>query len=197
MSYSENHGYQWWGQLRTASRTLMRIQEALGFLDMNTHNCKVYNPDWNTVISIRNPYARAISFWILRHGLESHDQERISFEEYLESENEYFSIKGPMAWNPIYRLKELNGKIYTIRNENIVEDLLNIPIVSDNLNILKNEIETIKTNRWTYRKSYLLEKDKPYYELYTPELADIVYETKKEEFETWGYEKDSWKTLVI
>jgi hypothetical protein len=69
--------------------------------------------------------------------------------------------------------------------------------VSDNLNILKNEIETIKTNRWTYRKSYLLEKDKPYYELYTPELADIVYETKKEEFETWGYEKDSWKTLVI
>lgn len=197
MSYSENHGYQWWGQPRTASRTLMRIQEVLGFLDMNTHNCKVYNPDWNTVISIRNPYARAISFWILRHGLESHDQERISFEEYLESENEYFLIKGPMGWNPIYRLKELNSKIYTIRNENIVQDLLNIPIVSDNLNILINEIETIKTNRCIYRKSYLLKQDKPYYELYTQELADIVYETKKEEFETWGYEKDSWKTLVI
>ena len=175
----------------------MGIQGALGFSDMNNHNCKVYNPDWNTVISIRNPYGRAISFWILNHGLEPHNQERISFEEYLKSKNQYYLIKGPMSWNPIYRLKKLNGKIYTIRNESIIEDLLDIPIVGNNLDILKNEIETIKTNRSTYRKFYLLEQDKPYYELYTQELADIVYEIKKEEFETWGYGKDSWKTLII
>lgn len=197
MPFSEKYGYQWWGQPRTASRALMSIQGRLEFQEMNTHDCKVYNPDWDTIISIRNPYARTVSYWILRHGLLHQKQKRISFEEFVKKDNEYFRIRGLMLWNPIVRLKELNGRVFTIRNEHLIDDLMKIPLITENIELLKDDIEHLKSNRNNYRQFYILDHDTPYHTMYTQELADIVYHAKKDEFETWGYEKDSWKELVI
>lgn len=194
MAYSELHGYQWWGQARTASRAVRRIQEKLGFVDTNHHDCIVTNPNWSTIISVRNPYSRIMSFWIFRHQLSHMEQDRISFEEYVKSENEYYNITGNHLWNPISRLKKLNGDVFPIRLENLVGDLKKIPLIEKNYDLLIEELEYLDSTN-TYRNNYLIDLEKPYSEYYTEELANIVYEKKSEEFTTWNYDSDSWKTL--
>jgi hypothetical protein len=37
---------------------------------------------------------------------------------------------------------------------------------------------------------------RPYYEFYDQELANIVYRQRKLEFDNFGYDPNSWKTLV-
>ena len=197
MPFSEIHGYQWWGQPRTGSRALMSVQYQLGFSGMNTHECIIHNPKWNTIISIRNPYSRIISFWLLRHGLAPHNQKRISFEEYVNTPNEYFSLKGDHLWNPIPLLKKLEGNVYTIRNENLIEDLKNIPLVKDNMNKMFFVFRKLEDDRHLDRNKYIIDQSLPYHTLYTQEIADKVYQHKEEEFLTWGYDRDSWKTLIL
>ena len=197
MPYSQVHGYQWWGQPRTGSRALMSIQHQLGFSGINTHECIIHNPKWDTIISIRNPYSRAISFWILRHGLVSQNQERISFEEYVNTPNEYFNIKADDPWNPIPLLKKLQGDVYTIRNENVIEDLKRIPLIKDNMSRMSEVFYELENDRPLYRNDYIIDRSIPYHHFYTQEIADKVYKNKEEEFLTWGYDRESWKTLIL
>lgn len=194
MAYSEKHKYQWWGQPRTASRAMIPIQTKLGFVDINHHNCTITNPNWSTIISIRNPYSRMVSFWILRHQSRHLDQPRINFEEFVKNENEYYNIQGNHLWNPISPLERLRGQVFTIRVENLVDDLMRIPLIKENLSLVEEELKRLSSEN-PFRENHLIDLEKPYSEYYTEELANIVYEKKSEEFTTWNYDSDSWKTL--
>ena len=194
MAYSEKYKYQWWGQPRTASRAMIPIQNKLGFVDTNHHNCTITNPNWSTIVSIRNPYSRMVSFWILRHQLKHFDQPRINFEEFVKNENEYYNIQGNHLWNPISRLEKLSGQVFTIRVENLVDDLMRIPLIKENLSLVEEELKRLSSEN-PFRENHLIDLEKPYSEYYTEELANIVYEKKFEEFTTWNYDSDSWKTL--
>jgi hypothetical protein len=194
VAYSEKYKYQWWGQPRTASRAMIPIQNKLGFIDTNHHNCTITNPNWSTIISIRNPYSRMVSFWILRHGLKHLEQARIDFEEFVKCKNEYYNIRGNHLWNPISRLKRLSGQVFTIRVENLVEDLMRIPLIEENFSSVEWELKLLSSVN-SYRDNHLIDLGKPYSEYYTEELANIVYEKKSEEFTIWNYDSESWKTL--
>ena len=135
-----------------------------------------------------------VSFWILRHQLRHLEQDRISFEEFVKNENEYYNIQGNHLWNSVSRLKKLNGQVFTIRVENLIDDLMRIPLIKKNYDLLIEELEYLDSTN-TYRNNYLIDLEKPYSEYYTEELANIVYEKKSEEFTTWKYDSDSWKTL--
>ena len=135
-----------------------------------------------------------VSFWILRHQLKHLDQARINFEEFVKNENEYYNIQGNHLWNPVSRLKKLNGQVFTIRVENLIDDLMRIPLIEENFSSVEEELKLLSSVN-SYRDNHLIDLEKPYSEYYTEELANIVYEKKFEEFTTWNYDSNSWKTL--
>ena len=57
-------------------------------------------------------------------------------------------------------------------------------------------IEELTEYKNGYKEQYTIDIQIPYSEYYTQELADIVWGKKQYEFEYWGYERDSWKTLI-
>jgi hypothetical protein len=78
----------------------------------------------------------------------------------------------------------------------LVEDVSNLPFVTENYHLVKRNIEELTEFKDGYKEQYTVDTQIPYSEYYTQELADIVWEKKQYEFEYWGYERDSWKTLI-
>lgn len=198
MWYSEKYQVQWWRVMRNASRALDKIPKNLGFVEMDvSHGCVIKNPNWGVVCTCRNPYSRAVSFWILRNRINySHNQE-VSLEKYLKGPNEYFNFQVGHDWDPITNLKKNpNIQKHIIRFENLVEDVSNLPFVTENYHLVRRNIEELTEYKDGYKEQYTIDIQIPYSEYYTQELADIVWEKKQYEFEYWGYERDSWKTLI-
>lgn len=198
MWYSEKYQVQWWRVMRNASRALDKIPKNLGFVEMDvSHGCVIKNPNWGVVCTCRNPYSRAVSFWILRNRINySHNQE-VSLEKYLKEPNEYFNFQVGHDWDPITNLqKNPNIQKHIIRFENLVEDVSNLPFVTENYHLVRRNIEELTEYKDGYKEQYTIDIQIPYSEYYTQELADIVWEKKQYEFEYWGYERDSWKTLI-
>ena len=198
MWYSEKYQVQWWRVMRNASRALDKIPKNLGFVEMDvSHGCVIKNPNWAVVCTCRNPYSRAVSFWILRNRINySHNQE-VSLEKYLKGPNEYFNFQVGHDWDPITNLqKNPNIQKHIIRFENLVEDVSNLPFVTENYHLVRRNIEELTEYKDGYKEQYTIDIQIPYSEYYTQELADIVWEKKQYEFEYWGYERDSWKTLI-
>ena len=195
MLYSEKYQVQWWRVMRNASRALNRIPRLLKFSEFEpSHKCIVKDHSWSVVLCCRNPYSRAISFWILRNKMEYNSKNSISFEEYISNQNEYFEM-GP-EYEPIKVLGQYPEiKIHLIRFENLYQDLIQIPFVQENYKILKDYLQELRDPN-LYRGEYTIDLSTPYSELYNQELADIVWNKKQYEFEYWGYDRESWKTLI-
>lgn len=202
MFFSEHYKVHWWGPPRIASRALMLIPTALGFTDnRDGHALTIINPEWDVVLPIRNPYSRAVSWWNLRHNETTLplEHQQITFEEFIKSEtNEYFAMVPGRLWEPISRIQENNLRIRKlVRFEYLVEDLMDIDFVIENFEIVQEALYNLKyQQRDAYRKNYIQNTQTPVCSFYTQELADIVWENKKFEFQEWGYEKDSWKYLL-
>ena len=198
MWYSEKYQVQWWRVMRNASRALDKIPKNLGFVEMDvSHGCVIKNPNWGVVCNCRNPYSRAVSFWILRNRINYSHNEEVSLEKYLKKPNEYFNFQVGHDWDPITNLqKNSNIQKHIIRFENLVEDVSNLPFVTENYHLVRRNIEELTEYKNGYKEQYTIDIQIPYSEYYTQELADIVWEKKQYEFEYWGYERDSWKTLI-
>ena len=198
MWYSEKYQLQWWRVMRNASRALDKIPKNLGFVEMDvSHGCVIKNPNWGVVCTCRNPYSRAVSFWILRNRINYSHNEEVSLEKYLKKPNEYFNFQVGHDWDPITNLqKNSNIQKHIIRFENLVEDVSNLPFVTENYHLVRRNIEELTEYKNGYKEQYTIDIQIPYSEYYTQELADIVWEKKQYEFEYWGYERDSWKTLI-
>jgi Sulfotransferase domain len=198
MLYSEKYQVQWWRVMRNASRALEGIPRKLNFVDFeHSHRCLIKNPDWSVVLCCRNPYGRAISFWLLRNKYQDCHQNNLSFEEYLQdNKNEYFRFVLGELYEPITVLEQNpNLKVQLIRYENFYNDLFKIPFVKENYELLSDYLEMLRDPN-LYRGEYTIDLSTPYHEFYTQELADIVWNKKQYEFEYWGYERESWKTLI-
>lgn len=198
MWYSEKYQVQWWRVMRNASRALDKIPKNLGFVEMDvSHGCVIKNPNWGVVCTCRNPYSRAVSFWILRNRINYSHNEEVSLEKYLKKPNEYFNFQVGHDWDPITNLqKNSNIQKHIIRFENLVEDVSNLPFVTENYHLVRRNIEELTEYKDGYKEQYTIDIQIPYSEYYTQELADIVWGKKQYEFEYWGYERDSWKTLI-
>ena len=202
MTYENKIRY--WGPMRTGSRVVTRFLTSIGFQGVHSHNL-----DWNGEkelwISVRNPYWRAVSWWIVRHGISHwidgegvrHEPQRMSFGDWVMSNNEYFNqgLDGDDNWDTINRLKHLNiSPTHLIRSENVYEDLMSIPFVRERMtNDYKDMLMNIDVEHWKfqYRDEY---KELDYSTIYTEELAERVW--NKKQYETFGlYDKESWRNF--
>lgn len=194
---------RYWGPMRTGSRVVTRFLQSIGFEGHHSHNLE-WNGEEQLWVSIRNPYWRAVSWWILRHGIHhwidgegvTHYPERVSWEDWVMSDNEYlyYSNEEEDHWDTMVQLKYYNIEpTYLIRSENVYEDLMKIPFVRERMTDEWSERLKERGEDWTIH--YLDEyKDLDYSTLYTQEIADRVWKLKEKE--TFGlYEKDSWKVF--
>lgn len=199
MLYSEERKFQWWTPPRTMSRTSLRIGTAMELKNpTHWHNCDIIDPSWKLIVQTRNPYARAVSYWHLEHNNKNlTEQRRLSFEEFLNYPNTYFTVAIKMRWEPIVELSRLSiSPDYVIKKESYMDDLRSIPFLDLESPKVVEELEKFKTGRQYYRQSYLNRTDEPIHSFYTEELAEIVWRRKKVDFLYWGYDKDSWQTIV-
>ena len=126
--------------------------------------------------------------------MEYNSKNSISFEEYISNQNEYFEMG--QEYEPIKVLGQYPEiKIHLIRFENLYQDLIQIPFVQENYKILEDYLQELRDPN-LYRGEYTIDLSTPYSELYNQELADIVWNKKQYEFEYWGYDRESWKTLI-
>ena len=193
----------WWQPPRIASRALSSIPNTLNFDDKkNGHTLTVVNKEWDVFHPTRNPYSRTVSWWNLRYNEIIKDGPKITylnFEQFVKMDNnEYFRIKSGHTWDVVSTLKRNNMQAkYVVRYENLIDDLMKLDFIKDNFEILKNNLYDLKyTTRNSYRNRYSDITKNPICSFYTQELADIVWQEKQYEFEEWGYERDSWKTLL-
>ena len=193
----------WWQPPRIASRALSCIPKTLNFDDQkNGHTLTVVNKEWDVFHPTRNPYSRTVSWWNLRYNEIIKDGPKITylnFEQFVKMDNnEYFRIESGHIWDVVSTLKRNNMQAkYVVRYEHLIDDLMKLDFIKDNFEILKNTLYDLKyTTRNSYRNRYSDITKNPICSFYTQELADIVWQEKQYEFEEWGYERDSWKTLL-
>ena len=73
---------------------------------------------------------------------------------------------------------------------------MDVPCIKDNSKLLENEIDRLRQGDVLWTDNYPEEVKKPYHEFYDQELANIVYRQRKLEFDNFGYDPNSWRTLV-
>lgn len=199
MYYSEKYKSQWWLPPRTASRMVKKILLSLEFIEQDGHHTfSIKNRYWDLNVLIRNPYSRAVSYWLLNNERNYNTNRFITFSDSVYKLNDYLKdlhvgdFKNPSTTLVSKKITNYN----LIRYESLLEDLMNISYIKENQLELREELSILELGNSPWRKDRPKELIKPYHEFYTQELADIVYTQKQSDFELGGYHRDSWKTLV-
>ena len=198
MHFSEKYKCYWFTPQRTGTRSTKELLRVLGFQTMDHHfTFDTTKKDYFFVSNVRNPYSRLVSlFYLYSHHLNNfHKQFNIwvhdsinhspSAEKYQFYYHQYYQYLG----RPFDKF---------VRQENLVDDLKSIGFIDLNKPEISAEFErNILNNR--YEKEFegqMNEKRKNWKEFYNEELANFVYEKFIEQFQLFGYHKDSWKNVT-
>ena len=126
--------------------------------------------NYETVISVRNPYGRLYSLYYNYFGRANNDF-KVTFEEYVSGLNE------SILEHDAIKIFSLPTN-YVVRVENQLEDLKKIPFVHNNLSIKQLELFTQHgkpLHDWTQE--------------YNDEMKEKVYKLFEYQFTKYGYEK--------
>ena len=186
-NYNVSHKYRFllWLPERTGSRTIATI---LSHFDFKNNQLPIYDgrnyaythgnyipkelEDYKIICSARNPYGRVLSIYKTLHNkLEIKNQE--NFKNFIK--NKFVS---PFTLGYIENPSFSKIPDYILRLENIKEDLMKLPFITEALNEKKIDYLT------THGKNI-----ESWDEYYDQEMKDIVYKQVEKHFEVWGYKK--------
>ena len=220
MNVSTKVKYVWLAPPRTATRSTWKMLQPYEFkiirLDyvpksFYTHDIGIPEcaKDYPLLINIRNPYSHLVSTWYFDHTRNKTPISNLPFEQYVKDvclkriySSPRTSIKDHFFPEICNVIKNIKTDYMFIKYEQLAEDIKKIPFINFNDQdiqtrynefILKNCFNESSIMYGELKKdtSQLYLTDWQYY--YTQELADIVYNHKKEHFKVFGYSKDSWK----
>lgn len=179
---SEKYKCLWIAPSRTASRNTSKILTHYGFqlngnpvFYNNKYNYSHFIPDLNSypnykvICNVRNPYSRVLSHFE-NYATKLKDKNKENFRVYVETK----------GWKEINLVQPILYKKpeYTLRMENIKEDLLKLPFIFDVID--ENQLD-----------EYLIPDTNslPWEYFYDDDLKEIVYRSFENHFIFWGYEK--------
>jgi hypothetical protein len=178
---SERFRAVWIAPERTGSRTVAQILNYCGFHrnQKPISLCEIYNythrfkdpslfNDWVHICSARNPYARTYSVYkMIQTDVKS------TFKDFVKKR--MFNLKGKeMVLNPYF----YKNPEFIVRLEYLKEDLIKIPFVTECLTETQLDYMTIHGKPLSSWEEH-----------YDEEMKEIIYNTLKHHFTTWGYDK--------
>lgn len=198
MHFSEKYKCYWFTPQRTGTRSTKELLRVLGFQTMDHHfTFDANKKDYFFVSNVRNPYSRLVSlFYLYSHHLNNfHKQfdtwvhDSINHLPFAEKYQFYYHENFQYLGKPFDKF---------VRQENLENDLKSISFIDLSIPDINREFEiNIVNNRYkTEFEGQMNEKRKNWKEFYNQELADLVYEKFLEQFQLFGYHKDSWKYVT-
>lgn len=196
MTYSNELKVCWYTPQRTATRTTHVLLEALGFTGLGSHTFHFppERSDYFLISNVRNPYPRMVSLF----SLYSIHKKEYSFDfakwcEYALTDEKFDEEYQLRYERKIFSLHRKFDKF--IRVESFSEDLKSLSFIDTNnpkiQQIWKNNI---LNNGYTYEFKNIENANRTHWsDFYTVRLSDLVYKNLKEQFDLFGYEKNSWK----
>lgn len=179
---SERYKFVWIAPSRTGSRTMAEILSYYDFkfngkpvFLFNEHNYSHISPNpeqfqnYKIICSARNPYARLYSHFE-NYAVHFEEKSKSNFRKYVESK----LWKENNLHYPILTEKP----DYVIRLEHLKEDLVKIPFIFDKLT--PRQLDLFLEHGKTLE---------PWENHYDDDIREIVYESFRNHFIFWNYEK--------
>jgi hypothetical protein len=198
----------WWAPPRCATRAVAGVFKNLNFFNLQSgtpvslketrysHICEIPEglEHFDLLLQVRNPYSRILSSWHLEYVEKINEKEfqiNKSFDEFVTSKYSMFCTS--------FEKKITKQPKYIVRYENLIEDMKNLPFLDLSVPAVKDAFDYyILDNK--YKKGNLeLKRDKnnqnysDWRSYYTEEIAYKVYCKFEQQFEMFGYDKNSWK----
>jgi len=197
MNYIDKYKLIWYAPMRNCTRALSSVFKEFGMIcnsgnfDHSLPNTKVNEDitkrDYKIILSVRNPYARLVSLWNLN---KIHTNKYYPFEEFVDGA----IIRKTLNYQFYYHTDFINNlPDYIIHCEKMKDEIMLVPGILENLELLKERIiDNIENNRYADERTSL-DKSNDYWKIYyNKDLANIIFTDLKEQFEMFGYDKDSW-----
>lgn len=194
MNYSKKYKINWFTPIRTGTRATKKIMDYFKFEVSGVHD-EHYNEetkDYEIIVNTHNPYKRLYSIFNLNKI--NIPESIFGFEFWIRN-----LCSGPrIPTEPPNPFQIYMSKYYynfpkkpkhIVRVENFYEDLQKIDFIANDNSEELNEIfvNTILINR------YISEENENWKSLYNQNFADFIYENFKDDFEIFGYDRNSWK----
>jgi hypothetical protein len=216
MNVSHTQKCVWWALPRSGTRPVWKLFEHYGFKPVDPEMQHISMPegyeyihtigfpettqDYTLIVNTRNPYSRTVSLWYWYCWLNNLNINAFTFNDFIKR-----GIIDPYGEDKLYMYKEkLTTKPYiSIRYEFLEEDIKKIPFLNLNNPVVANAYKTYVSENyhWAQNGIGVLKKiinsdkkitDWQYY--YNQKIADFVYSKCINQFNLFGYDKDSWKT---
>lgn len=146
--------------------------------------------DYFFIMNVHNPYKRIVSLFEMIKKGERYGA--IIFEEWIKKIVHEFQ-KNNTNPNQIQLSKIFHNfekkPDHFVRVENLYEDLLKIKFIEDKFN---PELEQIFTE-YILKNNYGERENDFWKNKYDKNLSDLVFDNFKNDFELFGYDKNSWK----
>lgn len=149
--------------------------------------------DYDIILNVRNPYTRMKSYYyslFLKNDCASNNDCHLKFGEFVDK---FCRLSGGMLGHFRFeQIYEIKPPIHVVKYENLKQDLLQIPFISQKLSE-SNEFQK-EWNRVIENNIFDKETKGSSYE-YLENDAKKIYTLFKTQFELFGYEEDSWRYL--
>lgn len=198
MHFSEKYKVYWFTPQRTGTRSTKQLLRSLGFVTQDHHfTFDVNNKDYLFVSNVRNPYSRLVSLFHLNsHHLKNFDRDyktwvfdTIKNARFIDSYQLHYHRNFKVIGRPFDKF---------IRQENLQGDLKSLSFIDLTVPEISEAFENHIVHNG-YKREFeneIGEERKPWKEFYDEETAMKVFEEMKEQFELFGYRKDSWKNVT-
>lgn len=216
MNASDKYKIIWWGTAGCGSRSTSEFLRGCGVDDLYNHEvkCKVgqcaftHNQgippgceDYKIICTTRNPYSRTISSYLDEKVQYGNGEDSYTFEHWFKNvylaPNRYPTFYADFymgEWDKIGRKPD-----YYLKIENLVESLKNIPILSE-LVISEHAVSNhAEGNPHMFENKFdeYIGRFQNITKYYNQEMADLVFETFKDYFNFFNYDRESWKTNAM
>jgi hypothetical protein len=195
MNYSDEFKVCWYTPQRTATRATATLLKTLDFTSIGSHS--FYLPkerlDYRLISNVRNPYPRMVSlFFLYSLHKKNFNLNFYNWCEYVLT-NENFDNDYSLRYEK--KIKSVGRDFDTfIRVETLSDDLEKLNFI----NLTKPETKdvwdnSILNNSYTHEFKYIEKDDKKKWEdFYDEKTAKLVYTHLEEQFDFFGYDKNSW-----
>ena len=192
MYLCEKYNIQWWLPVHVGSTVTRFLLEKIGFIPHRGQHPIDPGIDYDIIVNVRNPYTLAVSMW--KNNLSKLDG--MSFSDFIRTyKGEYPFYHNLSEIDYVEHSKDRMDKLKKIvHQETLYEDLISLDFIWDNRDLIKEDLNRIETVKTFKRNEYF--HHLPLSEIYTDELADIVYTHRKKFFDFGGYDSESWKHLI-